>query len=200
MRKIVQYVPKWIAPRLVLGLLLTAVGLVCVLFVPPLFDQHTGNGDVAKNPSAGRAPAGACPTAVVKVAVRCEINAVRAANGLGALTVTKALGIAAQDHSEDMVRRHYFAHVSPSGQTLTDRVTRAGYLAGARSHHIGENIAWGTGTASSPAAIVKSWMASPPHRAIILTRDFRDGGIGIAQGAPQGGGGETYVLDVGNRK
>jgi len=39
----------------VLGLLLTVVGIVCVLFVPPLFDSHGGHGGVAENPAAGRA-------------------------------------------------------------------------------------------------------------------------------------------------
>jgi uncharacterized protein YkwD len=98
-----------------------------------------------------------------------------------------------------MVRHHYFAHVSPSGSTVTERVKKAGYLHGARRHTIGENIAWGSGSAAAPAAIVQAWMNSPPHRAIILTAAFRDVGVGIAAGAPQGGPGQTYTLDVGRR-
>ena len=55
-------------------------------------------------------------------------------------------------------------------------------------------------TAAAPAEIVKAWMNSPGHRAIILPAAFREVGVGIAGGAPQGGNGATYVLDVGRRK
>jgi len=45
---------------------------------------------------------------------------------------------------------------------------------------VGEDIAWGTGLLSSPVAIVDSWMKSPPHRAVILTPQFREIGVGTA--------------------
>jgi uncharacterized protein YkwD len=51
---------------------------------------------------------------------------------------------------------------------------------------------------ATPATIVDSWMNSPPHRAILLGRDFRDMGIGIATGTPSGGAdGATFTLDAG---
>jgi uncharacterized protein YkwD len=200
MRSIVRYVPKWIAPRIALAVVLTLVGVLALLFIPPLFSGGGKKPRVATNPGEEGARAGACPTALSPTAVRCEINAIRVANGLRPVGATKALTVAAKRHSRDMVRRHYFAHVSPSGQTVTERVKRAGYLDGARAHHLGENIAFGSGSAGSPAAIVQAWMNSPPHRAIILTPDFRDAGVGIALGAPQGGDGVTYTLDVGRRR
>jgi uncharacterized protein YkwD len=43
-------------------------------------------------------------------------------------------------------------------------------------------------------------MNSPGHRAVILDRDVRDAGVGVAPGVPIDGGsmpGATYVLDVG---
>jgi uncharacterized protein YkwD len=199
MSRIVRHVPKWIAPRIVLALVLTVVGVLGLLLIPPLFDRGPGDKHVATNPTEEKAPADACPTALSGEAVRCEVNAIRAANGLPPIRTTTALRTAAQRHSQDMVRRHYFAHVSPSGQTVTDRVKRAGYLEGARSPRLGENIGWGSGSLATPAAIVQAWMNSPPHRAIILTPAFRDAGIGIAEGAPQGGDGATYTLDVGRR-
>jgi uncharacterized protein YkwD len=203
MRRLVRHVPKWIAPRLVLALLLTALGVLGLLLLPPLFggggERRKGGGQVATNPSEGKARAGACPQTVSPAAVRCEVNAIRVANGLPPVGTTKALRVAAARHSKDMVRRHYFAHVSPSGQTVTARVRRAGYLDGARRYRLGENIGWGSGSLGTPAAIVQAWMNSPPHRAIILTADFRDVGVGIAAGAPQGGDGRTYTLDVGRR-
>jgi len=202
MRSIVRYVPKWIAPRIALAVVLTLVGVLALLFIPPLFSGGGGGkkGQVATTPEEEGARAGACPTALSPAAVRCEINAIRVANGLPRVGATKALTVAAKRHSQDMVRRHYFAHVSPSGQTVTERVKRAGYLRGAAGWSLGENIAWGSGSAGSPAALVNAWMNSPPHRAIILTPDFRDAGVGIAHGAPQGGDGVTYTLDVGRRR
>jgi uncharacterized protein YkwD len=199
MQRIVRHIPKWIAPRLALALLLTVVAVLGLLLVPPLLRREGGGKRIDRNPAEDNAPAGACPTAVSESAVRCQINAIRVANGLKPIRPTKPLRVAAQRHSRDMVRRHYFAHVSPNGLTVTDRVRRAGYLEGAHRPRVGENIGWGSGSLATPAAIVKAWMNSPPHRAIILTPGFRDAGIGIAAGAPQGGGGATYTLDVGRR-
>ena len=42
-------------------------------------------------------------------------------------------------------------------------------------------------------------MQSPGHREIILTPTFEEVGVGIANGAPQGGQGATYTLNVGRR-
>lgn len=195
MNWLVRCVPKWIAPRIALALILTAVGLTGLLLVPPLFED---------DPSVGGsysvdAPAARCPTAISDDAVRCEVNAVRAAAGLPRVRAMSKLRVAAQRHSEDMVARRYFSHVSPSGATLRDRAARVGYLRGRRSTRLGENIGWGTGTAATPAQIVSAWMHSPPHRRIILTRGFRELGVGIADGAPQGGPGATYTLNVGRR-
>jgi uncharacterized protein YkwD len=110
--------------------------------------------------------------------------------------------MAAQHHSTDMIHRRYFEHVTPDGQTLTDRVRRTGYLTGTGDWALGEDIAWGTGERDSPAAIVRSWMESPPHRAVILGRPFREAGVGIGRGVPVEGvagadTGATFVLDAG---
>jgi uncharacterized protein YkwD len=196
MGHLVRHVPKWVAPRLALALLLTVIGVLGLLLIPPLFGgDKKGTEDVATNPAEDKGAAGPCPSALTQAAVRCEINAIRVANGLKPMGTTRPLRVAATRHSVDMVRRHYFAHVSPSGQTVTDRVRRAGYDGG----RLGENIGWGSGSLATPAAIVQAWMNSPPHREIILTPAFRDLGVGIAQGAPVGGDGATYTLDVGRK-
>jgi uncharacterized protein YkwD len=202
MARIARHLPKWIAPRLALAVLLTIVGVVALLLIPPLLGGGGDHGrrQVGTTPSEEKAPAGPCPTTLSETAVRCEINEIRTGNGLRPVRTTRPLRVAAERHSQDMVRRHYFAHVSPSGQTVTDRVRRAGYLKGARRPHLGENIGWGSGSLATPGAIVKAWMNSPPHRAIILTPSFRDAGVGIARGAPKGGDGATYTLDVGRRR
>jgi uncharacterized protein YkwD len=46
--------------------------------------------------------------------------------------------------------------------------------------------------------MVKAWMESPGHREIILTRAFREAGVGIAMGVPSGrGSGATFTMDFG---
>jgi uncharacterized protein YkwD len=196
MRWLVRCVPKWVAPRFVLGLLLTTAGIVGLLLIPPLFDR-----DVEERGGVyiAQAPAARCPSALTAAAVRCEINGIRRAAGLQPIRAMPKLRVAAQRHSNDMVRRRYFSHVSPSGSTVRERVKRAGYLRGVRGHQLGENIAWGSGSAATPAEIVKAWMQSPGHREIILTPAFEEVGVGIAGAAPQGGHGATYTLNVGRR-
>ncbi len=49
---------------------------------------------------------------------------------------------------------------------------------------VGENLAWGTDSLSSPGAIMAAWMASPGHRTNILTADYREIGIGAVAGVP----------------
>jgi len=153
--------------------------------------------------------AGAVPTARTlddaRDATVCLLNRERTKRGLRALRTNGVLQSSATSYAQDMVRRNFFAHVSPTGETLTQRIkddTR--YLADARGWEIGENIAWGTGSLATPAQIVASWMASPPHRANILRAGFREMGLGIALGAPVAGasaaaGAATYANQFGRR-
>jgi uncharacterized protein YkwD len=98
-----------------------------------------------------------------------------------------------------MVLHGFFAHDSPTGSTPKERIDRAGYFDGARSWALGETIAWGSGGRATPAAIVRSWLRSPGHRAILLDGRYRDLGIGIALGAPGQAGGATFTGDFGAR-
>jgi uncharacterized protein YkwD len=130
-------------------------------------------------------------------ATLCLLNRVRARYGLPPLRLDAKLSRAARRHSRDMVRRRYFAHDSPSGRSPFERMRATHYVPRSASWWLGENIGWGSGPLGAPAALVRAWMHSPPHRANILSRRFRDVGIGIAVGAPVGGGGATYTTDFG---
>src|SRR4051794_10476848 len=145
-------------------------------------------------------PAAGCPQARGPLSVKCEVNAIRRANGLRALNTNLRLRAAAQRHADAMVNQHFFSHVSPSGASVQVRVKRSGYLKKARAWNVGENIGYGSGSQATPRAIVQAWMNSPPHRAIILGTSWTDGGAGIANGTPSGGPGKTYVIDVGSRR
>jgi uncharacterized protein YkwD len=132
-------------------------------------------------------------------ATACLINEARADHGLGALRSKGALERAATAHSRDMVRNDFFAHDSPTGSTPKERIEHAGYFDGASSWALGETIAWGSGGRATPASIVRSWLNSPGHRAILLDGRYKDVGVGIALGAPGRGGGATFTGDFGAR-
>jgi uncharacterized protein YkwD len=144
--------------------------------------------------------AGQAPAATVGRAVRCLVNAERAARGLKPLRPSRQLRVAAERHGADMVTNRFFAHVSPFTGAITDRARRAGYVRG-DDYALGEDIAWGEGELSTPRAIVTAWMNSPGHRAVILDGDFRDVGVGIVAGVPVESemAGATFVLDAGSR-
>lgn len=130
----------------------------------------------------------------LRSALLCIVNRKRGANGLGRLKLDRRLQKAATRHARDMVRHHYFGHQRPGGPDLAERLRRAGWHGSAW----GETIAYGCGSAGTPRATVRMWMHSPPHRAIILSGTFRQGGIGVTESAPCGSG-SMWVLDVGRK-
>ena len=132
-------------------------------------------------------------------ATLCVLNAQRARHHLPGLSLNSKLSSAARRHSLAMVSGKFFSHDSADGSSFLDRIRRTGYLSGAGSWSVGENIAYGSGDRSSPRSIGRAWMNSPPHRANILSRSFREIGIGVAYGTPVGGGGATYTTDFGKR-
>lgn len=134
-------------------------------------------------------------------ATHCLANRERRERGLRALKGSKRLARAARRHARDMVRRSYFSHDSPSGAKFSSRLRRAGYV-GAGNWWVGENLAWGGGSRSTPRRIVEAWMDSPSHRANLLDRRFREIGVGVAAGVPvrrDYGVGATYVHEFGFR-
>jgi hypothetical protein len=184
-----------------LALMLVGVGIGTVANIPGLRNEQIVRvpGPVRQGTLDSRIPPEACPSRITPDSIKCEVNAIRRANGLPLLKTNYRLRRAARGHAKDMVARGYFAHVSPDGGSLEGRVRSAGFFRGARDWGLGEDIGWGTGSLSTPREIVAAWMRSPPHRAVILSRDYKEGGAGIAQGTPQGADGYTYVMDLGFR-
>jgi uncharacterized protein YkwD len=159
-------------------------------------------GARAQGPCAGSGIAPSAQTLDAAAgAVVCLVNAHRESHHRRALTLDENLVRAAGRHSRDMVRRAFFAHVTPTGAALSDRMRRGRYIDGSGSWAVGEDLAWGTGALSTSAATVAAWIASPTHNRVLLDPDFREAGVGIAVGLPvtiAGGlGGATYTLDVG---
>jgi uncharacterized protein YkwD len=137
----------------------------------------------------------------VRAAILCLHNQVRASHYLPRLKFNGKLGKAAVGHSSSMVRGRYFDHTDPNGRTFVDRVLGAGYVGRHQGWALGENIAWGTGSLATPAAVMRAWMHSPGHRANILRGSYREVGIGIKLGVPTAGGsGATFTVDFGARR
>jgi len=111
-----------------------------------------------------------------------EINKERAKRGLAKLRVNAKLVTSARAHSADMGEHKYFGHNSPCGESWSSRIVRHGYTRkGCRYWKAGENLYYGAGLYSSPYAVVDQWMRSKGHRAVILTKVFRDVGVGAVK-------------------
>ena len=140
--------------------------------------------------------------ALVSEAVVCLINRERAADGKSALVPNPQLEAAAEAHAQELVADDYFAHVSPTGETPSDRIRGTGYIPSASDGYlIGENLAWGTLSLATPRAIVAAWLASPEHRANILEGRYLETGVGVAPAVPsslsEGAPGATYAQEFG---
>ncbi len=151
--------------------------------------------------AAPAAPAQALTMTKPEKKVLALVNHVRATHGLHKLKMVASLERASRAHSRDMVGHDYFSHNSYSGESFSARLIRYGYsTAGCTSWTAGEDIACGSGSSGTPKAIFKAWMHSPPHRAVILTKRFRNVGVGRAKGAFRGISDVVFfTLDCGAR-
>lgn len=115
------------------------------------------------------------------------INQLRNRNGLSSLEYNTALETSAQRYADQMVQEGFFAHVSPNGKTVLDRIHATGftdktYRQDCRcipGYAIGENLAKGQKTAEEA---VNDWMKSPEHKAAILNPVYTHTGIGLNAG------------------
>ena len=135
----------------------------------------------------------------IAAGILCLLNQERTERGLKPVEDEGRLLKAAKRHSSDMVRRRYFAHNSPDGDTMIDRAKAAKYATRDKSWRVAENLAWGSGSYGSARHVVTSWMKSAPHRKNILDAELRHAGVGIADGTPEGRRGATFTLLLGRR-
>jgi uncharacterized protein YkwD len=126
--------------------------------------------------SAGR-KSGLRRVSTLDSALVAQVNAFRAAHGLGALRFSPFLGAAARAHSTQMARLGYFSHNSANGSPFSSRISTYYPARGYQSWTVGENLLWSSPDVSAPRAL-KLWLASPPHRANLLNPRWRE--IGLA--------------------
>ncbi|MEA2273795.1 MAG: hypothetical protein QOI98_2503 [Solirubrobacteraceae bacterium] len=170
-------------------LLLAAVAAIA----PP---SALANCGAAADRDPGRP--GVSPKAASR-ATLCLLNVERRRYHEKRLRSNHKLAIAGARHARDMVRNDYFSHDAPSGRTFVERIKATRYVARASRWSLGENLAWGTRSRATPRQIVRAWMASPAHRANILTARFREIGVAVVRGAPVPGVSDaaTYATEFG---
>ena len=108
--------------------------------------------------------------------VLTSTNAERAKAHVDPLTRNAKLDSSAQTYATELATTGVFSHTGQESSTPKSRVNAAGY----RSTCIGENLAFGQGTA---AYVMDAWMASAGHRENIVAPDYHDIGIGLAWSA-----------------
>jgi uncharacterized protein YkwD len=116
-----------------------------------------------------------------------RVNDVRAAHGLARLRPSRALARAADRHSHDMLRRDFFEHDSSDGTPFDHRVRRYTH-----AQRLGETLATISLRRGGAGTVVRMWLESPPHRAIVLGSGF--GRIGIARRWGRLGGAKQSVV------
>jgi uncharacterized protein YkwD len=105
-----------------------------------------------------------------------EINAVRAYVGEPPLQLTARLRRMARHHTLDMLRHDSFSH-NGDGTSFSTRIhSRAHY------RKFGETLALMPRHVSA-LRVVRAWLRSPGHRAVLLDQSFRRIGVSGTQGS-----------------
>lgn len=126
--------------------------------------------------------------------VVCLINQERVKYHRRPLHKILALRRGAQNYSQTMVSQHIFSH-----NNIEARFQNSGYLRGMSLWGMGENILWSGSPGLAPQDAVRLWLASPHHRANLLSSAWYDTGVGISQYSPAGNYGWTAVQWFGQR-
>jgi uncharacterized protein YkwD len=157
--------------------------------VAALFSVEVGELP-SSSEKASTAPTPAEPTSLpeARAALLARINALRTANGAPSVTEDQRLDAVAQAYAERMALGHFFAHVSPDGDSLSERLRAAGYAFTANGENLGRA---GTGPLAAQASVEES----PGHRRNLLLPSFSRLGVGVAVES-YGGRTQTLVVEV----
>jgi uncharacterized protein YkwD len=155
-------------------------------------------------------PAGATGSTAIEsldtldTAIVARINVVRARYGLPPMRANAQLGRAADRHSRAMGTYGFFAHESRDGTTYWKRIRRDYPQGGYRVWSVGENLLFDS-EETTAADAVSMWMASPDHRAALLSKTWREIGVSAlrvtaAPGIYEGDDVTIVTVDFGVRR
>jgi uncharacterized protein YkwD len=117
------------------------------------------------------------------------INGERVRNGLKPVALSPRVAVMARAHSYDMAIRHYQSRNSPEGMAPADRARGVAI----QSKKVDENVYVDHGDIKGlPARAFAGWLKNDPQsRAILLSPDFEQTGVGIARSSD----GYSYVTE-----
>lgn len=116
-----------------------------------------------------------------------KLNAIRAQSGVRRLRASRGLARAADAKSASIAATGDFSHGDVRG-----RLARF-----VRARSIGETLAYVPPSEGSDAdAVLGSWMASPSHRATLLSGRFARIGVGRRAGNVGGGSAVVFTVDL----
>jgi uncharacterized protein YkwD len=134
--------------------------------------------------ATGLVPAASAATASEKRVLRL-IDSARQSHGLPPLRDSDSLCRSARRHSGYMVAHNYFGHL---GRIRASR----------RFRRRGEALAMYSGWRMRPHRVLRLWLNSPPHRALVLSRGMRFAGVGGRRGRLRGRRSTVWTLHVGS--
>jgi uncharacterized protein YkwD len=112
------------------------------------------------------------------------INRARASHGgLRPLHPAPGLRRVALRYSHWLIDHNVFAHSQAGAREK-------------RSRQTGEALAMHFSTKPGVGATIRSWLRSPPHRALVLTRSMNVAGVGHASGRYRGRRATIWVLEL----
>ena len=129
-------------------------------------------------------PVAAPPPAYVaastaEIAVVREINRVRRTHHLRTVKLTAPLTRVARRHSSLMLKYNALSHSSFDGSSFSTRLQRAG-----KRRSYGETLAWApVGAGVNAKTLLRLWLRSAPHRAVLMNGKLRRVGVGRVYGS-----------------
>ncbi|MEA2458888.1 MAG: hypothetical protein QOC95_1860, partial [Thermoleophilaceae bacterium] len=119
-----------------------------------------------------------------QLAMLQKVNAFRAQHGVPPVHLSRSLTHSATSYSADMMRTGYFGHAS--------RIH-----ASRRFRTLGEIIELQRGMRPGVSTAFRSWVNSPPHRSVMLMRQFKFAGAGFVSGRFHGHRDTIWVMHFG---
>ncbi|TSC66222.1 MAG: hypothetical protein G01um101477_168 [Candidatus Doudnabacteria bacterium Gr01-1014_77] len=115
------------------------------------------------------------------------VNKQRSQRNISTLAYNQRLAAAADFKAHDMIARSYFSHTDPDGKYIWDKISEEGYKP---YTVLGENLAVDF---FDTEGLMAAWIDSPTHRSNILNADYKDQGLGVADG-----NGGKYSIAIAN--
>jgi uncharacterized protein YkwD len=126
-----------------------------------------------------------------EIAIVREINRVRRVHHLHRLKLTAPLTRVARRHSSLMLKHDALSHSSFNGSSFSTRLQRAG-----KRRQYGETLAWAPdGAGVTAKVLLRLWLKSAPHRAVLMNGRLRRVGVGRVYGSMGNQRGNAITAD-----